>query len=240
MIGFALIALCLGFCFLLQRLHLYRATSVPYVIAAWLGLTAAEQSNYLTVPLYSQFVQQPEVYEVIEQNAGGLVEMPIGFVRSSIMWQTFHHQPTFGGMGENVEHFVPPGHKLRRDHPLFGFLARVVHFPQRNLENIDQHLLFLKQQGFRYLVLDRAILEGELRKKRTPVMKKIIEIEKVLIHYFGDPWAVDGPLVVWNFGEPGYAVEAVAFLDPERTPLRTLWVQAWKRCAYMIVHALSD
>ena len=41
------------------------------------------------------------------------MHLPFGFSQSSIVWQTVHQKPLFGGMGENAQVLWPEGYTTR-------------------------------------------------------------------------------------------------------------------------------
>ena len=79
MIGFALLAVSIGMGLFLQRM----AGRLAWVIALPLaGIAAAEQQEFLSVPLMHRELVVPSIYSDIRKAGGGIIELPIGFAKT--------------------------------------------------------------------------------------------------------------------------------------------------------------
>jgi hypothetical protein len=126
-----------------------------------------------------------------------IIELPIGYVRTSILWQSQHKIPTFGGMGENLPILVPPEHRMRLKSSLFRYFQKITFFPETEMRSppLDDAL----DQGFRYVTLDMRVITGIYRKKyRDEDKEKKQQFLSRLQELLGKPWIIEGPLWVWD------------------------------------------
>jgi hypothetical protein len=211
------LAICIGG--LVDRMTLRRPS------AAWgLGLalvigTCLEQSRNLAYPLVHRDMTPPTVYEWIGEQGGGLVELPMGIGRVSIAWQAVHEQPTFGGMAENASLFWPQGYKERiRKNRFVRDLRNVTRKPAEfeccDLANQVAGIESLRSEGFRWVVLDRHLVDADLHRyaygrdaSEEQVMSAPFDAQDRLIAALGEPVAVEGPLVVWDLDMSAKAPE---------------------------------
>ena len=170
-----------------------------------LGVAAAEQHRHLALPLVSRDLTPPPVMATLGQVGGGLIELPVGLARVSIAWQPVHAQPTFGGMAENARLFWPEGFDKRLSNRFIRFLKGATVDPDqtRTFKAVD--VLRFKAEGFRWVVLDRHLVDANLH--NTPMWRRLNEQERLaapfrvqahLVEHLGPPAAVDGSLVVWD------------------------------------------
>ncbi len=201
------VALSLGLGGLVDRAN---ATARLARAPAWLlplGLVAlnlAEQHRHLAWPLLHRDLSPPAVYAFIGDEGGGLIELPVGLARISIAWQAVHGQPTFGGMAENASIFWPEGYKKRLGNSFIQALKRVTRDPGDPLEFNPNELSALKAEGYRWVVLDRHLMDSDLHRwayggrggddrAGAPFLA-----QQRIIDALGPPVAVDGALVVWD------------------------------------------
>ena len=182
-------------------LQVYRFSSPKKVVSfSLLGVLIGLGENYFwnAMPIQSKNTSPPSAVSCIQDKA---IELPMGFVRQTLMWQTVHEQQTFGGMGENGLIFLPKKYRQRLQNPFIVFLAKSSFDPktiQTYSEPDKQRILEL---GFRYLVLDREIIEmeflltQELEKLRSEL---VFDVQRRLNQEFGEPICVGGSLVVWD------------------------------------------
>jgi hypothetical protein len=172
--------------------------------------TALEQNRNLAYPLVHKDMETPKLYEWIGVEGGGLVEMPLGIGRISIAWQGVHGQPTYGGMAENASLFWPEGYKERlRDNRFVRALKRLTRQPDEfdccENPSIQKGMDSLVTEGFRWVVLDRHLVDSDLHRypygrnaSISQVMSAPFDVQAHLIEALGEPTAVDGSLVVWD------------------------------------------
>ncbi len=202
-----------------------------------LGFNLWEQQRQLCWPFVTRDVSPPEAYRWIGDQGGGLVHLPFGINQPSIVWQTVHHQPIFGGMGENARILWPEGFEDKLKNPLVRFLRRATRDPEgAKVPVSDQGRMQLRNDGFRWVVLHRNLVESENRDRLPPGEdaklpgRVYLDQEAFLLLPFqamdritevlGPPVAVDGPLVVWDLvggAEPPGALEADSARLAERS-----------------------
>ena len=148
----------------------------------------------------------------------------------SIVHQTRHELPLFGGMGENAPVFWPRGYEDRLADPFMRALTRASRHPDQapSPRDLRARDTMLRGHGVRWVVLHRNLVDSELnrfarrldpeRRQRAP-----FEAQERLTALLGEPVAVDGPMVVW-------ALEPVPEPpEPLRPTDRTLGERVWER-----------
>ena len=169
--------------------------------------TMVEQSENLAFPLMHRDFTPPQVYTWIREHEGGLIELPIGLSRISVAWQVVHRQPTWGGMGENAKVLWPPGFEKRQKNSLIRYLKAVTRDPinaeTMNVNDIDR--ISLQREGFRWVVLDRQLVDSEARRAEEMLGKERVNSDTLvfrstdaLVKRLGQPAAADGALLVWD------------------------------------------
>ena len=200
-------------------------------LPAWLlpmGLvltTVVEQHRHLAWPLVHRDLTPPQIYSLIGQEGGGLIEMPVGMARISIAFQPVHKQPTFGGMAENAPLFWPEGMKKRMNNSFIRFLREASRSPGEGVEFNPRDLTNLKEEGFRWVVLDRHLVDSDIHRWRWSRTASAEEIDAapfltqdLVSGALGAPVAVEGPLVLWDLVG---GVSVPADLHPTAESLRT-------------------
>jgi hypothetical protein len=229
MASIALLAVAVGIGFAVQQVA---ASEGPWRRWVWglpLLLTATtllEQSRVDAYPMLHRALEVPQIYRQIGRRGGAIIELPIGLARETIIWQTVHHQPTLGGMGENAMVFWPDGFKQRLMSPFLRFTRYIVRNPMRRIVYRPEDIDALTDEGFRWLVMDRKLVDsqelGRARAKgRLPREDLSLEVTAAMVDVIGAPVAVEGQYVVWDLlgGEVWSAP-----LTPTETSLRSrIW-----------------
>lgn len=206
MVVMAFVGLSLAAAEAISRIEQSRFVRWAPVVSAVVLLGAAwEQHANLAFPLVHRDLTPPAVYETIGELGGGLIELPIGLARVSIAHQPVHKQPVFGGMAENAKIFWPPGYEARLKNPFIRFLKGVTHDVQGAPSFRPTDVMSLKADGFRWVVLDRHLVDANLH--NTPMKRKLTAeqqenapfiVQDAIIQELGPPVAIDGPLAVWD------------------------------------------
>lgn len=225
MLVMVFLALSLGIGTVVARATRGPARRAPWALAmGLLALNLAEQHRHLAWPLLHRDLSPPPVYTWIGDQGGALIELPIGLARISIAWQAVHEQPTFGGMAENASIFWPEGYRRRLQNTFIRALRKVTRDPSEPLSFNDNERRALQAEGFRWVVLDRHLMDSDLHRwayggrgegdrEGAPFLA-----QQRIIDALGPPVAVDGALVVWDLSGAG---EAPPALQPTEAGLTT-------------------
>lgn len=226
------LGLSLGLGSLLVKVEAWaaRAQRPPGVIPMLLVLaTMVEQSKNLAFPLLHRDFTPPEAYAWIGQVQGGLIELPIGLSRVSVAWQAVHRQPTWGGMGENAKVLWPPGFERRQKNSFIRFLKAVTRDPDnaKTMKFEESDRIALQREGFRWVVLDRQLVDSEAKRAQEMLGKERVNAEDLVFRTtasmtarLGDPTAADGALLVWDL-EKQATPPAGLRVDPEDLNIRS-------------------
>ncbi len=208
LVVFAFLAASLGIGTALARLlpRLGGGARRAWLVAALPALvTAAEQHRHLAFPLLHRDFRPPAVMRWVGEVGGGLIELPIGIARVSIAWQAVHHQPTFGGMGENAPIFWPPGFRRRLRNGFIHDLRQLTRDPRTALDYDPADRERLVAEGFRWVVLDRHLVDADLHRwpwyrRASPAERDRapFAVQDRITRDLGEPVAAEGPLVVWD------------------------------------------
>ena len=195
----------LGFSFLvislwagLQVSRFPSASRVVLLCLFGVGIGLGENYYWKALPIPSKQSHPPSAVSCIRDKA---IELPIGFVRQTLMWQTIHEQQTFGGMGENGLIFLPKKYRQRLQNPFVLFLAKASFDPDTQQVYAHPDKQRILDLGFHYLVLDREIIEMELLltqehgKQRSEM---VFDVQRRFNQELGQPSCVGGSLVVWS------------------------------------------
>lgn len=227
------LALSLGLGTALARAEGLRKRWLPWLPAAVLpvllvGANLAEQNQHLAYPLLHRDLTPPRVYELIGEAGGSLIELPIGMARISIAFQPVHEQPVFGGMAENARLFWPEGFDKRLNNSFIRFLREATRDPGARREYEEADRASLEAEGFRWVVLDRHMVDSSWH--HSPTWRRRSQAERdqasfiaqdFLREVLGEPDAVDGTLVVWD-------LEGAVQVPPELRPTETnLSTRTW-------------
>jgi len=226
-----MLAVSVGLGFLVQRVGTRQDRWQRWVWALPLMLAAAtmiEQGRHLAYPLLHRPLEVPDVYQEIGSRGGAVIDLPIGLARTTIVWQTVHGQPTFGGMGENARIFWPEGFTDHLNNPFVRFLRYVGRSPKRRVGYRPEDVATLTDLGFRWLVLDRKLIDAQevsrsVRRQLPLREEHSLKVTAAMVDVIGTPVAAEGPLVVWDLlgGEPWAAP-----LTPTELMLTT---RTWER-----------
>ncbi len=132
------------------------------------------------------------------------IQLPIGFVHPTMVWQVEHQQPYFGGMGENGLLFLPQGYKARLQNPWVQFLRSASLWR----ETTKRYSPFDKQRildlGFRYVLWDRSMTEQERLRysKEEGRPTEIFLMQQTLIEHLGYPICHDGAWLLFDIQSP--------------------------------------
>ena len=199
LLGFTFACLSVAAGLLLGRIGSQKWIVAMVLVGAAIGLL--EHRSLHTMPIQSRAGKPPDVLEFIRQEGGGVIDLPIGYVRPSIMWQAIHEEPTFGGMGENARIFLPKAHLKRLNNSFIRYLSKVSFDPDTTAAYSFKDRERIEEQGFRFVLLDREILEMELLlmgKDQGDRSTLVFDIQRELNRRFGEPAAANGAYVLWD------------------------------------------
>jgi hypothetical protein len=172
--AFFVASLAIGF--LAERLEHWRpkwAGRLPLLLVGFVACTGMEQSQFGIFPLVSRDLSPPRVFDWIahqeDEEAQAIIHLPFGPSQPNIVWQVLHERPLWGGMGENANLLWPTGYRRRLKNSFFKALLRVIdEDPSANAERpyVPVQRVMIEREGFRWVILDRAILMQEMRLKR--------------------------------------------------------------------------
>jgi hypothetical protein len=221
------VAVSLGAGFLLMRLA--AATGRRWVVPA--GGTALIAASLAAswadgfVPLDNEGARLPAAYTWMASKGGAILDLPRGTDPTYIVWQPQHRLPLFGGMGENVSVFWPPGHRRLIENRFVNALNRACRDPERPLPSFtaaDRQIV--RGLGFRWVVLHRELVDFEFDGLRAERGDAVVDampfaITRRLDEVLGDPIAQDGAMVVWSLDEVG--------VPPADLAPAHLWDRTW-------------
>ncbi|MGC6507104.1 MAG: hypothetical protein ACON4U_01755 [Myxococcota bacterium] len=176
---------------------------VPFLLAA------PQLASHKMLPLESVSLNTPSIYMEMAKHGGALIELPIGISKPSLAYQADHHMPTFGGMGENARIFSPPGHLKRLQNGFIRYLRNVVSHPKDARKFNSFQLQRLTDQGYRFVVLDRALAEAyaTLNEDASIRNRRPFEVQEMLSQQLGKPWAIENRYIVWALVDTPPAIQ---------------------------------
>jgi hypothetical protein len=216
-------SLALGFLVqsLIQRLPKW-GPRLPALLLIFVGCTGLEQSRFGIFPLVSRDLSPPELFEWIhdQEDPGvqAIIHLPFGPSQPNIVWQILHKRPLWGGMGENASLLWPEGYRRRLKNSFFKSLLRAVDAPgQIRLDRpyVPVQRTMVEREGFRWVVLDRAITLQELRLKGGvaewgDLEDQVQTILAALSQTLGaEPVAAEDRFVLWDLQERAVAPAAL-------------------------------
>jgi hypothetical protein len=211
------------------------------LVVGLMGLNLVEQHARHEFPFVTRNVDPPRIFFWIRDKVRedgrmqAFIHLPIGVTQPSIIWQTLHEQPMFGGMGENAPLLWPEGYQDRLNLEFIRFLFRVTRTPEGVLPpRDDTSRQALLAEGFRWLVLHREVLDDSLNSNPDDDEALVLPfaVTRRLREVLGEPVAVDGGLVVWDLeGTQG----PVPGFEPNETLLTTRTWNPSDRPAYEVV-----
>jgi hypothetical protein len=203
------------------------ARQMKWVLLGWVLLTGVEQHRYRIYPFVTRDLSPPETMTWIGQEKGAILHLPLGVTHRSIVWQTFHEQPLFGGMGENAPLLWPEGYKNRLRNSFVRTLIRATRDPGADPNYHPAQRTRLQDEGYRWIVLHRDLVELELPRwrpgRRMAQDQRIagqVEVTARLVSILGEPSAVEDELVTWDLlseSQPPPAISYTASRLGERT-----------------------
>jgi len=207
MLSVAMLGITMGLGTVLARLEGRLGRWGPAAIGALVLGNLVEQNGNLAYPLLHRDFTPPALYGWIGRETGGLIELPIGLSRISVAWQAVHQQPTWGGMGENAKLLWPPGFEKQAKNSFIRMLSTATRDPGAAAELTvnERDRISEIERGFRWVVLDRQLVDSEARRAERALGKEKVDADtlvfratEVLIARLGQPVAADGGLLCWD------------------------------------------
>ncbi len=196
-------------------------------ILGWGALTGLEQHRFDIYPFVTRDLTPPITMSWIREERGAVLHLPFGVTHRSIVWQTFHEQPMFGGMGENAPLLWPEGFRDRLRNSFVRTLVRLTRNPVGATTYHPAQRQRLEAEGFRWIVLHRDLVELELPRwtpGRTMEPEKRIagarQVTERLVETLGPPSAVEAEMVTWDLTGTATPPERISY-TPERLAERT-------------------
>jgi hypothetical protein len=214
MLSVLFLALCLGVGGLIVRLQDLKKGRWPWVVPALIAVfsvsTALEQHHYRIYPFVTRDLSLPRTFEIIAEEEGAVLHLPFGISQPAIIWQTFHEQKMFGGMGENARLLWPDNFAQRMRNSFVSALLECTRAKGKvNKYSQGQRERF-EEEGFRWVVYHRDLGEtdvvnwhrGELSESER--IQAVVDVTAGLVELLGEPVTVEGPYILWDLrGERG-------------------------------------
>jgi hypothetical protein len=202
-----------------------RLLLIGVVLFVGLG-TLLEQARYRVYPFITRDVSMPKTFEVVRDEGGYLLHLPWGVSQPAIIWQTYHHQPIFGGMGENAPILRPDGFGKRIGQPFTRALIDCAKDPDRARKKWEPvHRTAFQDEGFRWVVLHRDLIEFRARSEGTNSKRAeqiAFTVTRELIEELGPPTMVEGAFVTWDLHGTSTPPSGTAPNDYK------LWTKVWE------------
>jgi hypothetical protein len=236
-VSVAVLAASLGAGFLLARVDAAAARfgargrwAMPALGVGLVVLSVGMSAMDGLYPLWAENAKAPAVYSWMAQRGGAILDLPRGTVPTYIVYQPQHRLPLFGGMGENVSLFWPPGHRRLLENGFVNALTHACRDPDKpapayTLADRDA----LVRLGFRWVVLHRELLDSEFEAQRADRGAHVVDaipfvVTRRIAEGLGAPVAVDGSMVVWALGG-GVAPPPPAIAPSDAN----LYTRVWER-----------
>ncbi len=215
--GFFSIALILWFAIEVNSSKWIHSSRLRFVLGLVVVLSGVFDATWVrSVPLVSTTRKTNSVLQCID---APMIEIPIGFAHSTMMFQAKHRQPTFGGMGENGLIFLPDGFSALLQNPFIQTLKSksLIVNSTKTYTELDQQRI--KSAGFRYVLWDRSMTENEHSKREVSKTrpKSVFDIQQNLIEILGSPVCWDSELVLFDISGNDAPVDG-ALLDWSWSP----------------------
>ena len=161
-----------------------------------LGAGLWDASFVNSLPLVHTELPNSEAKECL---TGPTIQIPIGFVHPTMIWQSSHPVPFFGGMGENGLVFLPNGYQLRLQNPFIEYLRSASLYANSKKKYSPYDRKRIEEVGFEYILWDRGLTEMELLKRKGAATRpqSLFNIQANLIEKFGPPVCVDRQWVIF-------------------------------------------
>jgi hypothetical protein len=170
-----------------------------------------EQSRFGIFPLVSRDLTPPTVFHWIahqeDEESQAIIHLPFGPSQPNIVWQVLHERPLWGGMGENANLLWPAGYRRRLKNSFFKALLHAMDEDRpTNIERpyVPVQRVMIEREGFRWVILDRAILMQETRlKKGAAGLGELVEDVQQIVFRLSqtigsDPVVAEDRFVVWD------------------------------------------
>ena len=180
------------------------------------AVNAVEQGRYRLYPFVTRDMTPPEAVHWIAEEEGAILHLPFGITQPSIVWQTLHHQPLYGGMGENASLLWPEGFHMRLRNSFVRAVVAAVRNPWATRQSYEVdgedyeynpvQRRILQEEGFRWVVLHRDLAESDMVRWRIKGAPRTVEeVDEArlarLVGMLGPIQGVEGPLVIWDLLE---------------------------------------
>lgn len=155
---------------------------------AWMGLW----------PLATHDVHPSPLLQAAGTEAGALITLPLRVQHDGLIQQTYHHMPTFGGMGESAALLWPTGYKNWLKEPFIRSLQDAC-FQSKRIEGPADAQIW-QQRGYRWIELRRDLLWVE-QQKAHPSQDALSALDATvaaLNRLLGPAVAVEGNRVLWD------------------------------------------
>ena len=228
MLSVLFLLVCVAFGYLAQLLWRRRPNAVWVGLAVLVLGTIAEQNRWRILPFVTRDATLPRVMEQVRDEGGYLIHLPLGVNQPSIIWQTFHEQPMFGGMGENAPLLQPEGFRQRLQNSFIRTLLESTRRPSHKRTYSSKQRERIEEEGFRWVVLNRDLVESEaIRVSRVELddvetANWAIRGTRRLVEVLGEPTAVEGTYVTWDL-----TGDAATPAGLEPTP-ENLYTKVWE------------
>ena len=199
---FLLVCLSLGY--LAKFVHSRHPRALVGGMVVFALATLVEQNRWGIYPFVSRDAALPEALEPIRDLGGKVIHLPMEINQDSIMWQTHHEQPMFGGMGENAALLQPDGYRERMDNSFIRALRLTALLPMESQPYSPLQRERIEEEGFRWVVLQRDLVESQsFRQSRMTASpkeleRKAIDATRLLVKMLGEPVSVGGAVVLWD------------------------------------------
>ena len=204
--GYAVLFLlvCVGVGYLAQVVHKRHPRALVGGLVVFALATLVEQNRWGIYPFLSRDAALPEALEPIRDLGGKVIHLPMDINQHSIMWQTHHEQPMFGGMGENAVMLQPNGYRERMKNSFIKALRFTTRGPTDLQEYNETQRQRIEEEGFRWVVLQRDLVESQafLQSGMTASLEVLEEramnATRLLVEMLGEPVSARGAVVLWD------------------------------------------
>ena len=126
------------------------------------GLATLVLFEFMGIPVESQNLEIPAVYEELDQDPDrpGIVELPLDLYDGSkryMLYQTFHERPIVSG---HVSRRPDAATGFIEEHPVLNSLYRTQEMDP-GLTDVSRHLRALSDAGFGYIVIHKDLTDAE-------------------------------------------------------------------------------
>jgi len=200
----AFVPVCVAVGIVAERVYRWRPPALWAALPLFALATMAEQHRWAIFPFVVKDLTVPKVIRLVQQHGGYVIHLPVGVNQPSIVWQTFHGQPMFGGMGENAPLLQPEGWRQRMRNSFVRTLLESTRDPEESRAYNKKQREMFQDEGFRWVILHRDLAESEAIRWARRSMKEeeraawAISATRRLVEVLGEPTAVEGTYVSWD------------------------------------------